>query len=569
VLIACPKCGAANDEHAQACYVCDAVYPYEEAAVQREPAVSIAAPRPRRASSRPRRSSKPSAPEISLADSAPAIEDAPQPAAAAPEVHEENPAGNAASPAVVEATPEKAGRETAPDDALAELAAELDKAFAPDAEEAPPAPQEMEVTAETSSSAAGEAQPVEVNAAAAAEAVEIEATPKEALHAGDAEESPAVSEPPPLEAAEEEEPVEVFGFARAVRELSDDTTVSRRASRSRRRDAEEEMSEPVPVMAGQEASRDSSARAPEPHRKVASFPAQEPEWRREVSRRLQNYRARRRNVKEDETQPQLPFQCEEPPLTPEDPKYRESLRIRSNARLGEPTSAVVVNLDEPPAPDSPVHATGLAEPEPHNAPAMEPESPAPADDTTRIEIPALQPDFQFVLSDDEDHPHAPLIPVAELRERSRALLIDLLCVGLAFAAFLGIFLMLGGRLSFGKPEATIFAATLFFFYGAYFALFTALGGATPGMYFRGLSAVNFDGTPAAPRALAWRSFGYLVSGATVIGFLWALWDEDHLTWHDRISQTYLTPAPSAMWRDFASTAFPEYDIPGYEDDQTT
>jgi len=45
--------------------------------------------------------------------------------------------------------------------------------------------------------------------------------------------------------------------------------------------------------------------------------------------------------------------------------------------------------------------------------------------------------------------------------------------------------------------------------------------------------------------LIWRSIGYQISGGTAfLGYLWALWDEDKLTWHDRISQTYITPAES-------------------------
>jgi hypothetical protein len=41
--------------------------------------------------------------------------------------------------------------------------------------------------------------------------------------------------------------------------------------------------------------------------------------------------------------------------------------------------------------------------------------------------------------------------------------------------------------------------------------------------------------------MLWRSFGYLISAGTfMLGYLWALWDEDHLCWQDRISQTYLT-----------------------------
>src|ERR1700677_3790041 len=43
-----------------------------------------------------------------------------------------------------------------------------------------------------------------------------------------------------------------------------------------------------------------------------------------------------------------------------------------------------------------------------------------------------------------------------------------------------------------------------------------------------------------------RSFGYVLSGATLLGFFWALWDEDRFTWQDRISQTYITAATPLM-----------------------
>jgi len=43
-----------------------------------------------------------------------------------------------------------------------------------------------------------------------------------------------------------------------------------------------------------------------------------------------------------------------------------------------------------------------------------------------------------------------------------------------------------------------------------------------------------------------RAAGYLLSAGTLfLGFLWALWDEDGLTWHDRLSRTYLT-APDPL-----------------------
>ena len=63
------------------------------------------------------------------------------------------------------------------------------------------------------------------------------------------------------------------------------------------------------------------------------------------------------------------------------------------------------------------------------------------------------------------------------------------------------------------------------------------------MQLRGLTIVRLDGSLPATRLLLWRSFGYLLSGATLmLGFIWSLWDEDHFTWQDRISQTYVTAA---------------------------
>ena len=38
------------------------------------------------------------------------------------------------------------------------------------------------------------------------------------------------------------------------------------------------------------------------------------------------------------------------------------------------------------------------------------------------------------------------------------------------------------------------------------------------------------------------SVTYLSAGTCFLGFLWALWDEDGLTWHDRLSGTYLARA---------------------------
>ena len=63
------------------------------------------------------------------------------------------------------------------------------------------------------------------------------------------------------------------------------------------------------------------------------------------------------------------------------------------------------------------------------------------------------------------------------------------------------------------------------------------------MQLLGLTVVRLDGSLPDTRQLLWRNFGYLLSAATLmLGFLWAIWDEDRFTWHDRMSQSYITAA---------------------------
>ena len=240
--------------------------------------------------------------------------------------------------------------------------------------------------------------------------------------------------------------------------------------------------------------------------------AVELDWRREVSHRLESYRARRRRLRPDDTQVALPFSSDVIPA-------ERAALVEASA------SAEQVAAEEPPPRASTVE---------------------------RVEIRVTQPDLDFAgAADRPSGPRprggaastAPLLPVAALRERRRAGLLDAAFLLLAYGGFLALFGSLGGHFAFGKFDAAVHAATMVLFYAQYFALFTVFGGSTPGMLLCGLRVVSFDGSAPTARQLLWRSFGYLVSGGTVLlGFLWALWDEDHLTWQDRISQTYITYA---------------------------
>jgi uncharacterized RDD family membrane protein YckC len=107
---------------------------------------------------------------------------------------------------------------------------------------------------------------------------------------------------------------------------------------------------------------------------------------------------------------------------------------------------------------------------------------------------------------------------------------------------LALFGSLGGHFTLSKLSATVYLLTFAFVYLQYFGLFTIFGGSTPGMMVSGLQVASFTDDVPTPRQYMLRAVGYILSAGTCfLGFLWVLWDEDGLTWHDRISQTYLAP----------------------------
>ncbi len=219
------------------------------------------------------------------------------------------------------------------------------------------------------------------------------------------------------------------------------------------------------------------------------------DWRREVARRLDEYRARRARLHPDAELPLFPG-------TNQEQELRERSRTRPSPR--------------------PRHAE-------------------------RVEI-CIQPELDFSSTPgDRARPQTALVPVASLSERRMAGTLDSIFLLLACAGFLGLFLplfrSLGGQIVLDKVDAVVYFTAFFLLYAQYFFIFTTFAGATPGMQLRGLTIVRLDGTLPDTQQLLWRSFGYILSGAALfLGFLWAIWDEDHFTWQDRISQTYVTAA---------------------------
>jgi uncharacterized RDD family membrane protein YckC len=246
---------------------------------------------------------------------------------------------------------------------------------------------------------------------------------------------------------------------------------------------------------------------------LKSDPGQEAAWQGELAHRLEAYRARRRKPARNSGQSKLPFEH-----SAEDAPAR-----------------TLVSVTEPPAEEdfSFTIAIGRC---------------APKRDDTRMLIdvslaPGADPWVPGLPSVEAPAAQSGLYPLASLDERRLAALTDAACLFFAYGGFLALFGSLGGQFTLSKLSAAVYVATFAIVYLQYFSLFTIFGGTTPGMMLRGLQVVGFSGEPPTPRQMLLRSAGYVLSAGTFfLGFLWAMWDEDALTWHDRLSHTYLSSA---------------------------
>jgi uncharacterized RDD family membrane protein YckC len=74
----------------------------------------------------------------------------------------------------------------------------------------------------------------------------------------------------------------------------------------------------------------------------------------------------------------------------------------------------------------------------------------------------------------------------------------------------------------------------------YQTLFFILAKATPGMKYARISLCTFDDERPTRAQMRSRLGALLLSVAPMgLGVAWAIFDDDHLSWHDRLSRTYL------------------------------
>lgn len=268
---------------------------------------------------------------------------------------------------------------------------------------------------------------------------------------------------------------------------------------------------------------------------------QDAAWRREISRRVRAHKRKRG----DDSLP-LDFDhgvdaesaAEQSPLPPPPSRYQRIAMKRAQAQYE--AGKVIVFPQPGPEPER------LADPvpDPVQQALAEPMPEAP-----RIFEAAQEPLFTAVELDAS--PVAPSglpgeteielpLPVAPLHLQWKCTLIDFLLPISAFAMFAALVVYATDLGVGGKAAAAAWAAGFVFFWTTYQVLFVGYAGCTPGMRLSNLGLCSFADTMPRRNVRFVRCLAMLLSLLAVgLGYLWSFIDDDGMSWHDRISQTYV------------------------------
>jgi uncharacterized RDD family membrane protein YckC len=131
-------------------------------------------------------------------------------------------------------------------------------------------------------------------------------------------------------------------------------------------------------------------------------------------------------------------------------------------------------------------------------------------------------------------------PVAIPVHRLIAAAFDASIITIATALFMLVFYLLGGQLT--RATMPLFGGIAVVFTLLYNVLWALGDGDSAGMQWAHLRLVNFDGrSPDREQRFYRLASGCVSFLAAGLGLLWALVDEEALTWHDHMSKTFPTP----------------------------
>jgi uncharacterized RDD family membrane protein YckC len=132
------------------------------------------------------------------------------------------------------------------------------------------------------------------------------------------------------------------------------------------------------------------------------------------------------------------------------------------------------------------------------------------------------------------------LQVAPFSPRTVSALIDAGLVFTASAIFAVIVLTLVKFVPEGRAAMAAGLTVPIVFWAGYQYLFLVYAGITPGMQMAQLELTDFSGCIPTRRTRAARAAALLLSCLSLgLGFIWTLFDDDSLGWHDRITRTYL------------------------------
>lgn len=267
------------------------------------------------------------------------------------------------------------------------------------------------------------------------------------------------------------------------------------------------------------------------------------DWQQEVSDRMVGYRRRQARL-HGQAQPSqnldFDFETRQPP--PGQP----------NANILEfPTSGFSAPPLPPINPDADEEGISLG------GPTSERDSVEdfvqPADELDQQARPEARP-LEIILEAPPSAPGRQPLPaslegplaVAGLGKRFVAGIFDALVLLAAMGLFTLIFWRAGGQFSKTPLDLAVGGFIVGFFIFFYFSTFTIFTAATPGLAAMGLEVRADNGGQPNLRDSLWRGVGYLVSlSPLMLGFVWALVDTDSLTWHDRMSGTFVAAAEAS------------------------
>jgi uncharacterized RDD family membrane protein YckC len=133
-------------------------------------------------------------------------------------------------------------------------------------------------------------------------------------------------------------------------------------------------------------------------------------------------------------------------------------------------------------------------------------------------------------------------PVAIPTHRALAAALDLAIPAAGFAVFLTTLHYAGGGVVLTRQAIWVYGAVLLLITVLYRLLFCIAETDTPGLQWTGLRLLNFDGRRPTRQQRLNRIVGGFVSViSSGIGLVWALFDEERLTWHDYMSKTFPSP----------------------------